>query len=107
MLGFPDMGSEGGGVEEPDRPILADEAAVTDALEGPLTSPDREEAVHWVTVYEELIEVGRQFLDGLQGAPAPAESTSYDRTRVEARLRHFDARRLFWLEVLNRLEPLA
>jgi len=107
MLGFSDMGSEGGGEQEPDRPILADQASDPDGLEGRWTGRDHEDAVHWVAVYQQLIGVCRQLLDGAPGPAAAPLGENHDRVRVEARLRHFEDRRQFWHELLTRPEPPA
>jgi hypothetical protein len=107
MLGFSDMGSEGEVEQEPDRPILADQAPDPDGLEGQWTSPDREDAAHWVAVYQELIGVCWQLLDGADGPGAAPPSENHDRARMEARLRRFEDRQQFWLELLTRPEPPA
>lgn len=101
------MGSEGGGEEAADRPILADPAPDPAGLEGRWTTPDRQEVAHWVAVYQELIAVCRQLLNGTREAGAASPDPPFDRARVETRLRHFELRQQFWLGLLDRGEPPA
>ncbi len=96
------MDSESGVEKEPDPAILSDDASDPAALEGQWTGSDRGEAAHWVAVYQELIGVCRQLLDG-----DPLRDDGYDRTRLEARLRDFEKRQQFWVELLGRPEPPA
>ena len=59
-------------------------------LEGERGRPDREDAVHWVSVYDELIGACREFLAGMD-----------DRPHVATRMHEFEERRAFWMDLLK------
>ena len=82
-----------------DPPILADQGYDPAALEGRFGTLDRDEAAHWVAVYEELIGVCRQFLE------TDLRSPTCNPDRVRARLRHFEGRQRYWRDVHSRPQP--
>ena len=54
-------------------------------LEGTMTRPDREDAVHWVSVYNELIGACREFLAGVDDRPRTGSARACARSGRTAR----------------------
>ena len=59
-------------------------------LEGDRRETDRADARHWITVYDQLIDVCRQTIGDREPLPG-----------VKMRLYEFERRRAFWMRVLK------